>query len=179
MPLLLFYAFRFRARVCCCRNGLYRAVRRTSGKFQCGLWINGVGVTIGALSAAAAALAYVLNVRTKRAEFLIGLHKSFFADATGAYGQMKSLLDSGDASQNAALETVVREEKAEFTDFLNFFELIAYLAEIKALERDDAEALLGYYFDLLRNKPSVWAYIAARRNGFERLRHLLHERSPM
>lgn len=140
------------------------------------LLIQGLGAFLGASAAVAAALTYRRNARTKAAEFLLSLHKTFFVDET--YKSMKKLLDSeGDADQSKLTE-VIAKETVEFTDFLNFFELIAYFAEIKTLTYADVEALLGYYLNQLQEMPVVYAYIKQESNGFENLSRYLVERVP-
>lgn len=139
------------------------------------LWIKGLSFVIGLGTAAFAAASYHRNSLTKRAEFVLSLHKSFFIDET--YKKYRELLDCNGHKENEELRAAVAEESAEFTNFLNFFELIAYLVESETLKTTDAEALLGYYFDLLRRKRAVWEYIAKSSNGFECLQHLLADRS--
>ena len=98
----------------------------------------------------------------------------FFVDPN--YREMKTLLDCDGVEEEAKLEAVVRAESPEFTDFLNFFELVAYLDNIETITRDDTEALLGYYLNRLHDKGCVWSYIRKTSNGFENLRKLLTER---
>ena len=102
------------------------------------------------------------------------LHKAFFVDTT--YEAMKALLDCDGNEDEAKLKVAVDAQTAEFTDFLNFFELVSYMDSIETLTRDDTEALLGYYLNRLREKETVWAYIRKTSHGFEHLRRLLTER---
>ena len=46
-----------------------------------------------------------------------------------------------------------------FTDFLNFFELVAYMGKEKIISGRDVEALLGYYLKVLTMRPELRAYI--------------------
>ncbi len=89
---------------------------------------------------------------------------------------MKRLLDCDSPVEEAELAAKVADEDPEFTDFLNFFELVAYLTAIRTLSRGDAEALLGYYFELLQQKPLVSAYIEMKAKSFENLRTYLKAR---
>ncbi len=138
------------------------------------LWLKWLGtlLTLGAL--VTGMFTYVRNSKTKTAEFLMTLHKAFFAEST--YQQMKMLLDCDGVAEEGKLEAMVQTEPPEFTDFLNFFELVAYLDSVGTLARRDSEALLGYYFNLLREKKAVWNYIQSSAKGFENLRKLLAER---
>jgi hypothetical protein len=138
------------------------------------LWIKSIGAVVGLCTAGFGVFTYFRSSRTKAAEFLLTLHKAFFVDAT--YQPMKALLDCDGAAEEAKLEAVVKAEAPEFTDFLNFFELVAYLDSIETLTRGDTEALLGYYLTRLHEKALVWAYIKKTSNGFENLRRLLTER---
>ena len=138
------------------------------------LWIKGIGSLVALGTAGFAVFTYFRNSRTKAAEFLLTLHKTFFVDST--YQAMKTLLDCDGVEEEAKLKAAVDAETAEFTDFLNFFELVAYLDSIETLDRKDTEALLGYYLNRLREKVPVWEYIKKTSHGFENLRRLLIER---
>jgi hypothetical protein len=66
-----------------------------------------------------------------------------------------------DTSEKAATKraTFVRDEPEQFTDFLNFFELVAYLKRRRNLSIKDVEALLGYYLTLFETHSDVREYI--------------------
>jgi hypothetical protein len=138
------------------------------------LWIKGLTGLIGLGALLYTVESYRRNSLTKRAEFLIGLHKTFFID--GAFRIMKTLLDSDEAADKTILARKVMQESMDFTDFLNFFELIAYFAESGALDREDADALLGYYLDLLTRNEVVYPYIRKQEKSFENLSRLLANR---
>lgn len=138
------------------------------------LCIKAFAAIVGVVSAGFAVRTYERNTRTKAAEFLMSLHKAFFVD--GTYQPMKDLLDCDGAEEEEKLAKAVAEQSAAFTDFLNFFELVAYLTEIDTLTTDDTEALLGYYLDKLVEAPAVWGYVRRSSTGFENLRRLLAER---
>lgn len=115
-----------------------------------------------------AARSYCRNTKTRRAEFICQLHKSFFEDAT--YKKVRQALDTDDED---AIAVFVVKESEDFTDFLNFFELVAYLQRQDNLSMDDVEALLGYYLALLRERPALRGYIRNQTHGFEELDRLL------
>jgi len=138
------------------------------------VYVQAAAVVVAAISTGFALVTYRKNARTKAAEFLLTLHKAFFVDPT--YQTMKTLLDCDGAEEEAKLKVAVDDETGEFTDFLNFFELVAYMDSIETLTRDDTEALLGYYLNRLREKAPVWSYIRKTSHGFEHLRRLLTER---
>ena len=139
------------------------------------LWIKLVGLVVAGLTGVFAAATYHRNSRTKAAEFMVGLHRMFFVDAT--YQGMKALLDCDGPAEEAKLAEAVAKESAEFTDFLNLFELVAYLTQDGTLDAEDTEALFGYYLDRLRGKAAVWEYVRQSSKGFENLRRLLVERA--
>jgi hypothetical protein len=124
-----------------------------------------------ALPAWLALIAYRNQTRTKTAEFLLALHKSFFVDEF--YKTIRDQIDSGSAE---AIDALVKEETPAFTDFLNFFELVAYMEKQGTLSNDDIAALLGHYLRILCENASLTAYIADSKNGFEHLKNLVEHR---
>ncbi len=126
---------------------------------------------IGAVAAAFGLYNYIKNVQTKRAEFIYKLHTDFFVSQT--YKEVRSILDSDDESSGEERERYIAEEPEEFTDFLNFFELVAYLQKRGDLSTKDVEALLGYYLSLLSDHKPIRRYIGNQANGFEELNRLL------
>jgi len=138
--------------------------------------IAALAVVVGALSAYFALKTFHHNTRTKAAEFLSNLHKSFFVDET--YKKVRSVLDDDSEGAEITLSNFIKEEPPEFTDFLNFFELVAYMGSEKTLSKKDVEALLGYYLQTLSDKPLLRKYIQDKKNGFEHLDMLLTTRQP-
>jgi len=138
--------------------------------------IAALAVVVGALSAYFALKTFHHNTRTKAAEFLSNLHKSFFVDET--YKKVRSVLDDDSEGAEITLSKFIKEEPPEFTDFLNFFELVAYMGSEKTLSKKDVEALLGYYLQTLSDKPLLRKYIQDKKNGFEHLDMLLTTRQP-
>ena len=128
-------------------------------------------IVIALVSAFAALLTYRRNSQTKRAEFLLELHKSFFVDET--YKPLRTLMDDSDSLAQQKLQSEIAKESPEFTDFLNFFELIAYFRSSKTLRHRDVQALLGYYLDLMKNDLAISAYIGKKSTTFEHLNALL------
>ena len=107
------------------------------------------------------------NARTKRAEFLLALHKAFFVDE--GYKRVRDVLDGDTEADHNERLRFVTTEPSEFTDFLNFFELVIYMSVTKVLKRGQVEALLGYYLDSLSSRPELKAYILRADRGFENL----------
>ena len=132
---------------------------------------------IAAVTGASVALVtFRRNAKTKRAEFLTSLHKSFFVEET--YKRTREVLDDDSPSGEERREAMVAEQPAAFTDFLNFFELIAYFRTLGAYTESDVNALLGYYLRLLKRSRCIYRYICDRRNDFEHLQALLGRLEP-
>ncbi len=115
--------------------------------------------------------AYSHNSRTKAAEFLMALHKSFFVEDT--YRKVRDTVDGDSEQAVEELSRYVSEQPGIFTDFLNFFELVAFMRKKETLSQEQVEALLGYYLKKLAAKENVRNYIGNPENGFENLDELL------
>ena len=133
-----------------------------------------VAIAVAAVSAAYAIKAYAQNTKTKTGEFLTALHQSFFVEPT--YKKIRDTLDQ--TAKPELARALVSEESSDFTDFLNFFELAAYMRKRGNLSSEDVEALLGYYLQILKTNTVVYGYICAEKNGFEHLKKLLTDRKP-
>ena len=89
--------------------------------------------------------------------------------------QLLLLLDKSD-SHPQGLQPEERMQVDQFTDYLNFFEWIAFLKKKHQLGKDHVEALFGYYIDRLlhvneMNDNRLLKYIHA--HGYEQLGTLL------
>lgn len=113
------------------------------------------------------------NARTRKAEFILDLHTAFFVDENKKYRDIRLKLDSEDIKADEERARLVAEEPEEFTDFLNFFELVSYLHQQRHLSLRDVEALLGYYLRLLAHNREIRTYIHDKSKGFEQLDTLL------
>ena len=105
------------------------------------------------------------------AEFLVQLHKAFFIEEK--YQPIRRVLDSGDEGVGSELAKLIDEDSEELIDFLNFFEFNAYLAKCGNISKHDLNAVLGYYFKLLKRRAALRSYIMAPENSFEHLKALL------
>ncbi len=130
-------------------------------------------LTVITVSACVGLFTYIRSVRTRRAESLIALHKSFFVD--GTYTVVRESLDDDSEKGEAAREAMVAAPGPgpDLINFLNFFELVAYFETLGAYQQKDVEALLGYYLRLLKRSGSVYRYICDQQNDFEHLNALL------
>jgi hypothetical protein len=135
--------------------------------------IAGAISSIGAVVAAGfAAFVYYRNSAFERAKWASSLYEKFYGETT-----LKQLRDRLDCvrDSDSVNEIVIREESA-FTDYLNFFEFIAFLKSSKQLKDSEIEALFGYYLDCLNRHDRVKQYVANPENGYEGLAKLLISR---
>jgi len=86
---------------------------------------------------------------------------------------MRDLLDESGNDASVRLHDAISDESSELTDFLNLFELIAYFENRGTLRREDIEALLGYYLDLMGKRPELLRYVGKDDRSFENLNALL------
>lgn len=127
---------------------------------------------VTAMAAIGALLVYRSNSRRERARWAESLYARFFERS-----ELKMIRDKLDCLRgNPDVRRLVTEESAALTDYLNFFEFVAYLRSSNQLSETDIEALFGYYLDCLRRHPEVADYVRNREKGFEYLREILfHE----
>ncbi len=131
--------------------------------------ISAVGTALAALFAA---FVYRRNSVLERARWASSLYEKFYEAAT--LKQMRDRLDCLNDTESVN-EIVIREE-ATFTDYLNFFEFIAFLKKGNQLKDSEINALFGYYLDCLNRHDRVKQYIANPENGYEGLANLLKSR---
>jgi len=135
--------------------------------------IAGIFSAIGTVLAAGfAAFVYYRNSAFERARWASSLYDKFYEETT-----LKQLREMLDCLNNSDLvnEIVIRQESA-FTDYLNFFEFIAFLKSSKQLKDSEIEALFGYYLDCLNRHDRVRHYVSNPENGYEGLAKLLTSR---
>lgn len=125
-----------------------------------------------ALAAGFAACVYRRNSALERAKWASTLYEKFYEATT--LKQMRDRLDCLN-DVDSVNEIVIREEPA-FTDYLNFFEFIAFLKKSKQLKDSEIEVLFGYYLDCLNRHDRVKQYISNPDNGYEGLANLLISR---
>src|SRR5262245_27781459 len=125
-----------------------------------------------ALAAVFAAFVYRRNSTLERAKWASSLYEKFYEATT--LKQMRDRLDC--FNMDSVSEIVIREEST-FTDYLNFFEFIAFLKTSKQLNDSEIDALFGYYLDCLNRHDRVKQYISNPQNGYEGLSELLKSRT--
>ena len=123
----------------------------------------------GAAAAVCAVFVYRNNSRRERARWVESLYSRFFEKS-----ELKQVRDTLDCvSDDAQVNALVTEEGSAWTDYLNFFELVAYLRESKQLAAKDVKALFEYYIGCLKRHRVVVDYIRDQTKGFKYLRRLL------
>jgi hypothetical protein len=98
------------------------------------LALAGVSAIVATASAIVAIGTYKKNARTKEAEFISQLHRSFFVDET--YKKIRYTLDDDKEPAAARIDRLVLAESASFTDFLNFFKRSEARKQRKTHERE-------------------------------------------
>lgn len=135
--------------------------------------IAGAISAVGTLLAAAfAAFVYYRNSIFERAKWASTLYEKFYEATT-----LKQIRERLDCVNNLdSVHEIVLKEEPAFTDYLNFFEFIAFLRASRQLRDSEIEALFGYYLDCLNRHDRVKQYILNPENGFEGLAKLLGSR---
>jgi len=133
-----------------------------------------VSILAGIVTGAAALGAWVQyqgNSKREQVKWAVSLFEKFYE--SNNYKEFRELLDDRDAKKSAKVEAIVHDKDAKFTDYLNFFELIAFLVEKKQLTDEIALNLFRYYLRLIVDRPSVMEYIRETSQDFEKLRAFL------
>lgn len=124
--------------------------------------------TVGA--AIYAVIVYKKNSRLERARWASSLYEKFYEREQ--LKNVRNVLDCESGSEG--VNELVFRGQAEFSDYLNFFEFVAFLNYSEQLELEEVEDLFGYYLACLKRHPIIRKYI--RENGYERLTNLLEVR---
>ena|ERR1039457_6744799 len=124
-----------------------------------------------AIAALGAFLTYVWNSRRERAKWLFQLYEKFYEVQT--YKKMRELFDCD--ANSAEVQSAVQKEETDFTDYLNFFELVCCLVRKRQIRKMDVLDVFQYYLSRLKRHKSVAEYIST--HGFEHLDRFLKEQS--
>jgi hypothetical protein len=137
-----------------------------SSTVQVAYWTAGIMYSmVATVAAVGALLVYRNNSRRERARWAEGLYTRFYEKP-----ELKTVRDQLDcAAGDATVARLVTEESSALTDYLNFFEFVAYLKSSKQLSKTDVEALFGYYLNCLRRHKEVVGYVRDQDKGFEYL----------
>lgn len=151
-------------------------------------WLATLSSLVAAVAIAIPAiLAYRESLRLRRAEWLHRLFQEYYSAST--YRPIRQLLDEPDGraklsqmlSKLASRESRLSPEESktlyDLTDFLSFFEFIAFLRSERALTLEDCKVLFHYYLQLLAQQQAVLDFM--KRYGYGLLLDLLTEVSPL
>jgi hypothetical protein len=156
-----------------------------------GVYLTGAGTVILAVAALATGLQAINEYRDRTASehtrWVFSLFQQFFQDQR--YKAMRRLIDYDDLEEIAPLmerdlkrDREFNEQERNlldgFTDFLNFFEMVAYLGEQKQVAANDIRQVFDYYLRRMteiRRAGELREYL--RETGFEKLYRLLLEYS--
>lgn len=131
--------------------------------------IAGWVATIGGLIAAFLAVStFRQNVKLSRTRWMKELYEKFYERE-----ELKAIRNQLDGANEQDIAKLVVLEAPSFTDYLNFFEFLAYLEESGQVKREDMLGIFGYYLENLKSSPSVLAYVKNPTKGFEKLRKIL------
>jgi len=124
-----------------------------------------IASSAGAVAALGALWVYRNNSRRERARWAESLYARFYEKP-----ELKIIRDQLDCpAGDLTVSRAITEETSAFTDYLNFFEFVAYLQSSKQLSETDVQALFGYYLNCLRRHKELMAYIQNKEKGFEYL----------
>ena len=130
----------------------------------------GVSIVAGIVTGVAALgawLQYQGNSKRERVKWVVQLFEKFYESSN--YKGFRELLDSDTDEDRAKVEAIVHDKDAKFTDYLNFFELIAFLVKEKQLTDEIALNLFRYYLRLIVKRPSVMGYVNEKSQDFDQL----------
>lgn len=137
-------------------------------------WIFWNAERISSLLAAAAVIGavriYYRKSALDRATWLSTLYTKFYEAPD--LKRIRKILDESPPDA-PAVEELARCEDPDLTDYLNFFEFMAYLEQRGELSRRDVEALFDYYLRLLSKHKDVRRYVWEDRNGYGYLKKLM------
>lgn len=151
-------------------------------------WLATLSSIVAAVAIAIPAiLTYRESLRLRRAEWLHKLFQEYYSATT--YRPIRQLLDAPDGrarlsemlSRLASRESRLSPEESktlyDLTDFLSFFEFIAFLHSEGALSLEDCKVLFHYYLQLLAQQRDVLDFM--KRYGYGLLLQLLDEVTPL
>ena len=143
-------------------------------------WVFWNAERISSLLAAAGVLGavriYYRKVALERATWLSSLYSKFYEAPD--LKRIRKVLDDN-PPDSPQVEELVRNEDPDLTDYLNFFEFMAYLEARSQLNRRDVVALFDYYLRLLSKHKDVRRYVLDDRNGYGYLKKLLPRFPPV
>ena len=139
-----------------------------------------VGGVVAIFAGLGAVFTYFRATRAKRAEWLASLYQRFYE--TDRHARIQRLLDYHLEPEYSELTSAVgagryHELADELYRYLNFFEFMGSLAELRQISRREIYALFEYDLQMLSRHQFILDVLAPQ--GFERLPRLLPRRRPL
>ena len=129
---------------------------------------------LAVIVAAFAVFNYYRSRKLEAARWALQLYEKFYEK--DALKDIRRILDSN-TPNDPSVAKLVSEEPDNFTDYLNFFEFIAFLQFRGQMAKDDVNTLFSYYLGCLRKHPAVYTYVTDRSKGYEQLSQMLQQRA--
>ncbi len=140
---------------------------------------------VTAFAAIVAFITYRRSVRIKRIEWLHSFSEKFYKENT--YKEIRAILDYPEVNDEqykilrGAAEKVVRHESTltrdeinqieKLVDYLNFFEFMGSLVELKEIKTNEVNTMFGYYLRVIKRTP--WLHDFLNHESFQQIQILL------
>lgn len=137
-----------------------------------------IGVVLTAIGVIWAVYVYRRNSNLERVKWISNLYEKFYEKDDLKI--VREILDcqcteNKKSKEEKKVSSIVENETKEFTDYLNFFELIAFLKKNKQVTIEQVDDLFGYYLNCLERHESVRIYLENIDKGYELLSEMLKE----
>jgi hypothetical protein len=157
------------------------------GLLSWGSYLTGVGTILLALAASYAGVQAIKEYRerskSERMSHLSDFFEKFYENRRfkrirqkidyGEFSEIKALLEK-DSSSKPEFDQEERDLFDDFTDYLNFFEMIAYWKECDQIREDEMKAMFDYYMRGLAEIPDAdYLMDYLKKANFEYLKELL------
>ena len=130
-----------------------------------------VGPTGTFVAAAFAAYTYYRSANLEQAKWQASLYEKFYEKPD--LKKVREILDSDDEI-SLEITKLIHDETPEFSDYLNFFEFVAFLSlKSKQLKIDEVDDLFGYYLDCFNRRSDIRSYVSEK--SYELVGKLLDE----
>jgi hypothetical protein len=132
-------------------------------------WLQGATYVIAIVAALGSLWQYRRNSKRERTRWLFELYQRFYDQNN--LKAMRVRIDGGDTQ--FITEGHDNFLLADLDDFLNFFELIAYLQKRSDLRREEVLVMFEYPLRMIAKDQAVSSYVT--KYGYDELRRLLKE----
>ncbi len=121
---------------------------------------------------------YRRNSNAEKVMWISNLYEKFYE--RDELKMVREILDcqttkEGNSKEEKKLASIVEGETRDFTDYLNFFELVAFLKKNGQITSEQVEDLFGYYLQYLKRHEIIRDYIEEPAKGYELLSSMIKE----